>query len=55
MARVTVEDCLRNVDNMYELVHLATKRSRQIYKGSEHMVVLTATSLVMSLTSSLLM
>lgn len=38
MARVTVEDCLRNVDNMYELVHLATKRSRQIYKGSEHMV-----------------
>ncbi|OFZ82183.1 MAG: DNA-directed RNA polymerase subunit omega [Bdellovibrionales bacterium RIFOXYD1_FULL_53_11] len=38
MARVTIEDCLRNVDNMYELVHLATKRSRQIYKGSNPLV-----------------
>ena len=26
MARVTIEDCLQNVDNMYELVHLATRR-----------------------------
>lgn len=38
MARVTIEDCLKNVDNMYELVHLATKRARQIYKGSEQLV-----------------
>lgn len=38
MARVTIEDCLLNVDNMYELVHLATKRARQIYKGSEPLV-----------------
>ena len=38
MARVTIEDCLKNVDNMYELVHLATKRSRQLYKGSEPLV-----------------
>ena len=29
MARVTIEDCLTNVENMYELVHLATKRARQ--------------------------
>ena len=35
MARVTIEDCLKRVDNMYELVHLATKRARQLYKGSE--------------------
>lgn len=35
MARVTIEDCLKNVDNMYELVHLATKRTRQMYKGSD--------------------
>ncbi len=34
MARVTIEDCLKRVDNMYELVHLATKRCRQLYKGS---------------------
>ncbi len=38
MARVTIEDCLKNVDNMYELVHLATRRSRQLYKGSEPLV-----------------
>jgi DNA-directed RNA polymerase subunit omega len=38
MARVTIEDCLDYVDNMYELVHLATKRARQLYKGSEPLV-----------------
>lgn len=38
MARVTIEDCLKYVDNMYELVHLATKRSRQLYKGSDPLV-----------------
>lgn len=38
MARVTIEDCLKRVDNMYELVHLATKRARQLYKGSEPLV-----------------
>ena len=38
MARVTIEDCLKNVENMYELVHLATKRTRQLYKGSDPLV-----------------
>jgi DNA-directed RNA polymerase subunit omega len=38
MARVTIEDCLKNVDNMYELVHLATKRARMLYKGDEPLV-----------------
>jgi DNA-directed RNA polymerase subunit omega len=39
MARVTVEDCLENVDNRFQLVMLATKRARQIAtKGSEPMV-----------------
>ena len=38
MARVTIEDCLDHVNNMYELVHLATKRARQLYKGSEPLV-----------------
>ena len=38
MARVTIEDCLKNVGNMYELVHLATRRARQLYKGSEPVV-----------------
>lgn len=30
MARVTVEDCLDNVDNRFELVMLASKRARQL-------------------------
>lgn len=38
MARVTIEDCLENVDNMYELVHLATRRARQLYKGADPLV-----------------
>ncbi len=38
MARVTIEDCLQNVENMYELVHVATRRARQLYKGSEALV-----------------
>lgn len=38
MARVTIEDCLDHVENMYELVHLATKRTRQLYRGSEPLV-----------------
>lgn len=38
MARVTIEDCLEHVPNMYELVHVATKRSRQMYRGSDPLV-----------------
>ncbi len=38
MARVTVEDCLRNVDNRFELVHLTAKRVRQLRKGAEPLV-----------------
>jgi DNA-directed RNA polymerase subunit omega len=30
MARITVEDCLENVDNRFELVLVATKRARQL-------------------------
>ncbi len=35
MARVTVEDCLENVDNRFELVMVAAKRSRQIATGGK--------------------
>lgn len=38
MARITTEDCLQYVDNMYQLVLLATKRARQLYKGSTPLV-----------------
>lgn len=30
MARVTVEDCLENVENRFELVMVASKRARQL-------------------------
>ncbi|NLJ13332.1 MAG: DNA-directed RNA polymerase subunit omega [Gammaproteobacteria bacterium] len=35
MARVTVEDCLENVDNRFALVMLATKRARQLATGGK--------------------
>ena len=38
MARVTVEDCLENVDNRFQLVLVATKRARQIANGKDPMV-----------------
>ena len=38
MARITVEDCLENVDNRFELVLTATKRARQIAHGAEPLV-----------------
>jgi len=38
MARVTIEDCLENVENRFELVLLATKRTRQLVNGVEPLV-----------------
>ncbi len=39
MARVTVEDCLENVENRFELVMLASKRAKQLVnQGAEPMV-----------------
>ena len=38
MARVTVEDCLENVDNRFQLVLVATKRASQLASGTEPFV-----------------
>ena len=38
MARITVEDCLEKVKNRFELVHLASKRTKQILRGSHPLV-----------------
>ncbi|MCA9556838.1 MAG: DNA-directed RNA polymerase subunit omega [Myxococcales bacterium] len=38
MARVTVEDCLDNVDNRFELVLVASKRARQLSHGNQALV-----------------
>lgn len=35
MARITVEDCLDNVDNRFQLVLVATRRARQLLNGAE--------------------
>ena len=35
MARVTVEDCLHDMENLFQLVLVASKRTRQIYAGSD--------------------
>jgi len=35
MARITVEDCLGNVENLFQLVLLAAQRARRLANGSE--------------------
>jgi DNA-directed RNA polymerase subunit omega len=39
MARVTVEDCLENVENRFELVMVAAKRARQLATGGKEAFV----------------
>ena len=39
MARVTVEDCLENVENRFELVMVSSKRARQIATGGKEPLV----------------
>jgi DNA-directed RNA polymerase subunit omega len=39
MARVTVEDCLDNVDNRFQLCQVATKRARQLANGNSEPMV----------------
>jgi DNA-directed RNA polymerase subunit omega len=40
MARVTVEDCLKNVDNLFSLVVMASQRARRLANGAEATVPL---------------
>jgi DNA-directed RNA polymerase subunit omega len=39
VARITVEDCLKRVENRFELVNATAQRVRQIREGSEYLVV----------------
>lgn len=39
MSRVTVEDCLENVDNRFELIMVSAKRARQIATGGKDPMV----------------
>ncbi len=38
MARITIEDCLENVENRFALVHLASKRAKELCKGTQPLV-----------------
>jgi DNA-directed RNA polymerase subunit omega len=38
MARVTIEDCLDNVENRFALVLIASERARQLANGDAPMV-----------------
>ena len=38
MARITVEDCLSNINNIFEMVLVAAKRARRVAHGADPMV-----------------
>jgi len=38
MARITVEDGLKNIPNEFELVMLGAKRTQQLIRGAEPLV-----------------
>jgi len=38
MARITVEDCMENMENLFELVTVAAKRARRLANGAEPLV-----------------
>ncbi len=38
MARITIEDCLKRVDNRFRLVNMVARRVRQIREGSEYLI-----------------
>lgn len=49
MARVTIEDCLEQVDNRFALVHLTSSRVRQIKKGSRPLIICKNKEVVVAL------
>lgn len=38
MARITVEDCLKKVNNRFALVMIAAKRARQLLQGAKPLI-----------------
>lgn len=38
MARITIEDCLRRIDNRFALVNMVAARVRQLREGSQPMI-----------------
>jgi DNA-directed RNA polymerase subunit omega len=38
MARITIEDCLKNLPSRFALIHLAIERVKQLRKGAQPLV-----------------
>ncbi len=38
MARITVEDCLKQIPNRFQLAMVAAKRAKQLYKGGAPLI-----------------
>ena len=38
MSRITVEDCLEKINHRFELVMLASKRARQLFRGAKPLI-----------------
>lgn len=49
MARITVEDCLENVENRFALVMASVKRTKQLYAGADPMIRCDNKSIICSL------
>ena len=49
MARITVEDCLKKVNNRFALIHMVSKRVRQLRKGAESTISSKNRDIVVSL------
>ena len=49
MARITVEDCLKKVNNRFTVIHMAAKRVRQLRKGAESSIQSKNKDIVVSL------
>nr|HDN01063.1 DNA-directed RNA polymerase subunit omega [Deltaproteobacteria bacterium] len=49
MARITIEDCLKNLPNRFALVHLAIERVKQLRKGAQPLVKCKNREIVLAL------
>ena len=38
MARITVEDCVQNINSVFEMILVASKRARRLENGAEPLV-----------------
>jgi DNA-directed RNA polymerase subunit omega len=49
MARITVEDCLKKINNRFALIHMVSRRVRQLRKGDEPTITAKNRDIVISL------